>query len=326
MSNRIDISGQIFGTWKVIEFDGVDNNNSYWLCQCQCGEMSSIQKNSLIRKIKRSDGRCQHEDLSRDLTGLLFGEWTVLGRTENKKLYFDCECSCGNKESVWGYNLTNGKSVHCSGCGKRRNLLGMIFGKLEVVSFAGNKNGRPFWNCICECGNRKAIPGSSLSSGDSNSCGCLQKEHASKLSSEFHVGKQAMGKFNWYILDNNSNKIWCRSSFEVFYWNHFYHVKNYSMQYEPRTFILKDGKRYTPDFYFPEFDKYIEIKGNFKMGNGAQEQKIKEISKQIDISILFWEDIVESCNLRYSQSQTYFKRAEKLNIPIEEYLGNMMYL
>ena len=34
---------------------------------------------------------------------------------------------------------------------------GQKFGRLTVLSRAENKNGRTMFNCVCECGNKKAI-------------------------------------------------------------------------------------------------------------------------------------------------------------------------
>ncbi len=36
--------------------------------------------------------------------------------------------------------------------------------------------------------------------------------------------------------------------------------------YEPHTFLLADGRRYTPDFRVAEWNVYIEIKGDLKRG------------------------------------------------------------
>jgi hypothetical protein len=56
-----------------------------------------------------------------------------------------------------------------------RNLINEKFGKLLVVSFNGIKNGRKYWNCICDCGNEKIIYTNMLTSGRCKSCGCLTK-------------------------------------------------------------------------------------------------------------------------------------------------------
>lgn len=58
--------------------------------------------------------------------------------------------------------------------------------------------------------------------------------------------------------------LFFRSSWEA----NFARLMNYAgieWQYEPRTFNFDDIQRgttsYTPDFYLPKFDKWIEIKG-----------------------------------------------------------------
>lgn len=64
------------------------------------------------------------------------------------------------------------------------DITGMQFGRLAVVSLSEmrkkSKGGhRPYWLCKCACGNFVSICGSSLKSGGSSSCGCLQKEYVS---------------------------------------------------------------------------------------------------------------------------------------------------
>ncbi len=57
----------------------------------------------------------------------------------------------------------------------RYNLVGMIFGKLCVVSEGhGFPSGNRGWLCRCECGNTKIIPTSRLTAGQNRSCGCGQ--------------------------------------------------------------------------------------------------------------------------------------------------------
>ena len=61
--------------------------------------------------------------------------------------------------------------------GKMKDLTGMQFGKLKVLNNAGKLDGRHYyWNCQCDCGNTKVVLGSSLTSGNTKSCGCLAKE------------------------------------------------------------------------------------------------------------------------------------------------------
>jgi len=64
------------------------------------------------------------------------------------------------------------------------NLEGLNFGKLKVLYYAGKfgngKRKRNYFYCLCECGNHKVFESGNLTTGHTNSCGCLQKERASK--------------------------------------------------------------------------------------------------------------------------------------------------
>lgn len=54
------------------------------------------------------------------------------------------------------------------------DLTGTRFGRWYVLSRAeNNRHKQPRWNCLCDCGNEKAVIGGALASGASRSCGCL---------------------------------------------------------------------------------------------------------------------------------------------------------
>lgn len=57
--------------------------------------------------------------------------------------------------------------------GKFVDLTGEKCNMLTVISRAENKNGRPYWNCRCECGNEVVVEGESIRKGIAKSCGCL---------------------------------------------------------------------------------------------------------------------------------------------------------
>ena len=68
---------------------------------------------------------------------------------------------------------------------KIRDLTGQVFGKLTVVSLAGNdKWARSAWLCKCECGNEKTVTGNNLTSGSTKSCGCLAGSENRQLREE----------------------------------------------------------------------------------------------------------------------------------------------
>lgn len=81
--------------------------------------------------------------------------------------------------------------------GKFVDLTGEVFGRLTVVRISENKtkdNKYKYW-CRCSCGNTEEVEklAVNLRSGDTKSCGCLQRENAIRLSkskagggSQFH--------------------------------------------------------------------------------------------------------------------------------------------
>ena len=60
--------------------------------------------------------------------------------------------------------------------GKFRDLTGMKFGKLTVVSREKNVKRCVMWKCLCECGNVVTVRADSLSGGNTKSCGCLKSK------------------------------------------------------------------------------------------------------------------------------------------------------
>lgn len=61
------------------------------------------------------------------------------------------------------------------------NLIGQRFGRWLVVSQAErDKKGQVQYNCRCDCGTERIIRRTSLTSGNSRSCGCLSRDVAAK--------------------------------------------------------------------------------------------------------------------------------------------------
>lgn len=56
-------------------------------------------------------------------------------------------------------------------------LEGRKFGRLTVIKYEYSKNYKRYWLCKCECGNEKYISTSKLTTGNTISCGCYQKEN-----------------------------------------------------------------------------------------------------------------------------------------------------
>jgi len=57
---------------------------------------------------------------------------------------------------------------------KLKDLIGRRFGELTVLSRDENMSGRSSWVCACSCGSKVTVPGGSLTSGNTKSCGHLK--------------------------------------------------------------------------------------------------------------------------------------------------------
>lgn len=58
-----------------------------------------------------------------DLTGRVYGNWTVLERVSNskgRKIMYACRCTCDAVRSVQAGNLVSGRSRGCTTCAARR--------------------------------------------------------------------------------------------------------------------------------------------------------------------------------------------------------------
>lgn len=114
--------------------------------------------------------------------GECYGLWTLINPVDRK--HWLCKCGCGIEKVVRTDSLTSGKTHSC-GCdakrlqrnakisqGPKENLVGRRFGRLSVLSYAGNST----WNCVCDCGRTSVVHTGALNFGTSQSCGCKAVE------------------------------------------------------------------------------------------------------------------------------------------------------
>jgi hypothetical protein len=62
-----------------------------------------------------------------------------------------------------------------------KNILGQRFGRLvALVSTDQRRHGSVVWQCRCDCGKPTLVPTFNLKTGNTKSCGCLQRETTSR--------------------------------------------------------------------------------------------------------------------------------------------------
>ncbi len=182
-----DISGHKFGTLAPIKIVGKTKyGHMIWECQCDCGTVKNISISDLKTGNTKSCGHCQRSTLPIDLTGKRYGMLIVMKKADNigEKTAWQCNCDCGTKDHITkGNNLEMGHAQSC-GCQVNYNKYAIEsnskFGRLTILSKFDTEDGHWFYLCKCDCGQEVAINGSHLKFGKSKSCGCLQKELASK--------------------------------------------------------------------------------------------------------------------------------------------------
>lgn len=119
-----------------------------------------------------------------DLTGQVFGEWTVLSYAgvKGKNSYWLCRCSCGKEQEVRGTHLRSGQT---KSCGHNKDIsIGDRFGRLTVLEkiahrYKGTSN-HVLWKCQCDCGNISYVRTYPLLKQITTSCGCYHREQMSE--------------------------------------------------------------------------------------------------------------------------------------------------
>lgn len=243
-----------------------------------------------------------------NLTGQRFGKLVVVNEGEphrnpngRTRVRWNCICDCGNTILVSTDNLRSGHTTSCGCNANRTNLTGHRFGKLTALELVKNKG----WKCQCDCGNIIYVEGYNLKNGNTQSCGCLQKQRTSEASFKDLTGHR-FGKLtvierisennrfnhvqykckcdcgNITIVDasnlrqGHTSSCGCiKSKGEAFInaWLTQHHI-NFIPQYSHDHIFLSSGRRPMFDFaifnYKKELQCFIEYQGqqHYKAGYG----------------------------------------------------------
>lgn len=224
---KIDLTGQRFGMWTVLEetAERDSSRNIMWKCKCDCGTIRNVSGHSLRRGKSLSCG-CTQLNRSVDMIGQKFGMLTVLKRVFDpnvKEILWECKCDCGNT-CVRSTSTLKRKTFSNCGCYNislltkdLEDLTNQHFGKLTVLKLSPDRNkfGARMWECQCECGNKIKVDTKSLKSGNTTSCGCINYSIGEKnindvltknniiFSSQYTEPSLNKKKFDFAIYDNN---------------------------------------------------------------------------------------------------------------------------
>ena len=111
-----------------------------------------------------------------DLIGKRYGKLVVIDNGKGKKRKNSsmitptviCKCDCGNIVEVVKSRLKSGHTKSCGCLAKEyRDLTGEKFGKwtVEGLNVEKSRGKAKYWNCLCDCGNKRIVLGSNLICG-----------------------------------------------------------------------------------------------------------------------------------------------------------------
>jgi hypothetical protein len=203
-----------------------------------------------------------------NLVGLRFGALTVLEQSTDKRghLAWVCRCDCGKVVTRLTESLTGWENISC-GCRKavvkRKDITGQRFGRLVAIErdeAESKRTKHSSWLCKCDCGNTTSVTMFQLESGHTQSCGCLQSEISSRLGATIGLNNgRAQSRYDWHVKVSGK-RLTLRSSFEVIFAKYLLKHR-IRFEYEPQRIQLDAHTIYIPDFYLPDTDTWVEVKG-----------------------------------------------------------------
>lgn len=181
-SRSLDLTNKVFGELTVIA-PAPKRNDRYtrWICECSCGNKTEVRTDYLTNGHTISCG-CKKGQHGEDYTGQHFGEWTVLSKG-SKKSYWRCKCSCGVEKEVYLPSLKKGVSLSCGHLFKnqiRQPIIDNRYGNLIVLT-QFKKDDDWYCECKCDCGNTTIVKRQNLTSGNTQSCGCIVSKGEARI-------------------------------------------------------------------------------------------------------------------------------------------------
>ncbi len=181
--------------------------------------------------------------------------------------------------------------------GNPRKDLQRKFIKKGNPNYIDGRKNRTYYCIESQCNNKISYDNWKYGQGRCRSC-ARKKIKVSKITREkmSKIAKKRKGKksprFGKPAPHGNGkyyNNIYMRSSYEIAYAKYL-NKNKIKWKYESRTFDL-GNMTYTPDFYLPEQDKYIEIKGWWRDNAKIKFKLFRKKNPNIKIKVLMQSDL-----------------------------------
>ena len=239
--NRIkDLTGKQFGDLTVLYMHKERiNKKIHWMCMCNCEFKTEflVQGNNLRSGNTTRCKFCSRKDRIIDLVGQNFDNLTVekLIGSEKQSALWECKCDCGNYINKNSSELTRNVNNSCGCLDEEKSLIGKVFGKLTVLEKTEDRYYKNFvWKCECSCDNKTIIyvPTSSLTTGNTQSCGCLHAESMKIMGESVRI-------LNEYDLSGEYG-IGYTSKSEPFYFDleDYDLIKKYTWRYNEDGYLI----------------------------------------------------------------------------------------
>lgn len=128
MKNKFDLTGQVFGSWKVVEEDlNPTQQGRHFFCVCACGNRKSVRGLDLRQGRSKGCFACGRFSCAKidEMIGKKIMRWTVLSPAGSKfnSIQYLCRCECGNEKIIHGPHLRNRKTSQCNDCSNREKAI-----------------------------------------------------------------------------------------------------------------------------------------------------------------------------------------------------------
>lgn len=218
-------------------------------CGCRRGQhlKEGKMQSQMVKKYKeKCNKKFSQFILNKKIGKILFIE--EAGRNNKNEHLYKGICDCG-KQVIWPISEINRKiklnRIISCGCYQynEKNLTGQRFGKLIAIknTYQKDKYGNYLWECQCDCGNKTIIPSGKLTSGNTQSCGCLLSKNNIKIEKILEKNKILFEK-QFYILNKYRMDFFINNQYMLEYdgEGHFFQVSNWDFKKQHEYDLIKN--------------------------------------------------------------------------------------